>query len=93
MRGTSLRKQRSNVIPPQIIFFDFDGFLVESVEIKNYAFRKLYAEHGGISRVVKIRHCHWAFLGIDLTHQDLTALADRFADDVEELVTACPSVD
>lgn len=108
MRVTSLRKRRSNVIPPQIIFFDFDGVLVESVEIKNCAFRKLYAEHGegvvekvlahhaehgGISRVEKIRHCHWAFLGINLTHQDLTALADRFADDVEELVTACPTVE
>ena len=108
MRVTSLRKRRSNVISPQIIFFDFDGVLVESVEIKNYAFRKLYAEHGegvvekvlahhaehgGISRVVKIQHCHWAFLGIDLTHQDLTALTARFADDVEELVIACPSVE
>ena len=108
IRVTSLRKRRSKVISPQIIFFDFDGVLVESVEIKNYAFRNLYAEHGegivekvlahhaehgGISRVLKIRHCHWAFLGIDLTHQDLTALAARFSDDVEELVTACPSVD
>ena len=66
----SLRTWRSNVIFPQIIFFDFDGVLVESVEIKIHAFRKLYAEHGenvvekvlahhmehgGISRVVMPR--------------------------------------
>ena len=107
IRGISLRKWRSSVISQQIIFFDFDGVLVESVEIKNHAFRNLYAEHGedvvdkvlshhvehgGLSRIVKIRHCHWAFLGIDLTDQDLFALAARFADDVEELVAACPFV-
>ena len=86
----SLRTWRSNVIFSQIIFFDFDGVLVESVEIKIHAFRKLYAEHGenvvekvlahhmehgGISRVVKIRHGHLAFLGIDLTDEGLSKLA------------------
>ena len=103
----SLRTWRSNVIFPQIIFFDFDGVLVESVEIKNHAFRKLYAEHGenvvekvlahhmehgGISRVVKIRHSHLAFLGIDLTDEGLSTLAAQFAEAVEELVSACPAV-
>lgn len=104
----SLRKQRSNAISAKIIFFDFDGVLVESVEIKNHAFRDLYVEHGGdvvkkvlayhtehggISRVVKIRQCHLAFLGIDLTDEGLNTLAARFAEAVEDLVTACPSVE
>ena len=108
LRVTSLRKRRSNIISAKIIFFDFDGVLVESVEIKNHAFRNLYAEHGEdivkkvlahhtehgeISRAVKIRQCHLAFLGIDLTDEGLSTLAARFAEAVEDLITACPSVE
>ena len=61
----SLRKQWSNVIPPQIIFFDFDGVLVESVEIKNHAFRTLYAEHGeDVVQKVLVHHTENGGLGL-----------------------------
>ena len=107
LRLTRLRTRRSNVIFPQIIFFDFDGVLVESVEIKNHAFRDLYVEHGadvvkkvlahhmehgGISRVVKIRHCHLELFCIDQADEGLSKLAAQFAEAVEELVSACPAV-
>lgn len=89
------------------LFLDFDGVLVESVEIKSKAFRDLYADqpkdiltqimdyhgaHDGISRVVKLRHCHEHFLGIPLSQKDLDALVHRYAQRVEDAVVEAPWV-
>jgi len=89
------------------LFLDFDGVLVESVEIKSKAFRALYADqppdvlarimayhgaHDGISRVVKLRHCHEHFLGISLIRHELDALSNRYAQLVEDAVVAAPWV-
>lgn len=86
------------------IFFDFDGVLAESIDIKERAFRDLYAEFGpeveaaalahhkaneGISRLHKIRHCHKALLGIELDDQGVAALGRRYSDRVEDAVIAC----
>jgi len=81
--------------------------IVESVSIKIDAFRGLYAnhgedvvskvlahhaEHGGISRVVKIRDCHRIFLGIELSEHAVDVLAGRYAKLVEDAVAVCESV-
>ncbi|HJO97727.1 MAG TPA: HAD hydrolase-like protein [Rhodospirillales bacterium] len=86
------------------VFFDFDGVLVESPAIKAAAFRSLYAEYGaqveneaaayhkanaGISRLIKIRHCHQALLGITLGDAELAALGERYTAIVVEKVIAC----
>jgi len=89
------------------LFLDFDGVLVESVEIKSMAFRDLYADqsadilarimgyhsaHDGISRVVKLRHCHEHFLGIALAQHELDALVEQYAQLVEDAVVEAPWV-
>lgn len=81
--------------------------LVESLDIKVDAFRAIYAahgddvmakvlahhsEHGGISRIVKIRHCHRVFLGVELDDEELDALARQYASSVEDAVAGCPEV-
>ena len=86
------------------IFFDFDGVLAESIAIKEQAFRDLYGEFGsqvvagalahhkaneGISRLHKIRHCHKAFLGIELDDEGVAALGRRYSEQVEDAVIAC----
>jgi len=91
--------------PP--IFFDFDGVIVESLAIKNDAFRTIYRSYGeeivervlehhnnyaGISRVEKIKYCHKEFLGIDLDDQQLNELGQRYCDLVETGVVGCEAV-
>ncbi len=76
------------------IFFDFDGVLAESADIKTRAFREMYKDygddvlagalahhraHGGVSRIQKIRYCHRELLGIALGHDELASLGRRFS--------------
>jgi phosphoglycolate phosphatase-like HAD superfamily hydrolase len=83
------------------IVFDFDGVLVESVDVKTRAFAALYdphgtdvveqvvawhLAHGGVSRYEKFRHFHRAFLGRTLAPAEETELGERFSALVEEAV-------
>lgn len=83
------------------IFFDFDGVLAESADIKTEAFRTLYAPygakvvagaldhhraHGGVSRRKKIRWCHKYLLGRRLSEDELEQLAQHFSRLVEDAV-------
>lgn len=90
-----------------VIFFDFDGVIVESNEVKIEAFRDIYAPYGedvvarvleehvrqeGVSRVVKLERFHREFLGITLDKAALADLAARYCSLVEEKVVACAAV-
>lgn len=76
-------------------FFDFDGVIADSVDIKTEAFRELYRpygeevmryvtqhhkEHGGMSRFLKIRHYHKELFDKNLSDDELRLLTDRFSD-------------
>ncbi len=89
------------------IFFDFDGVIVESLEVKVEAFRQIYAPFGpsvekraiehyvhetGVPRLFRFRYCHKHFLGQDPTDAEVQALSDRFGGMVENLVVACDGV-
>lgn len=93
---------------PDVVIFDFDGVLVESVNVKTKAFAALYEEygedivrrvvehhreHGGVSRYEKFRHYHSEFLGIELSENEVEELAQRFSALAEERVIAAPYVD
>lgn len=89
------------------IFFDFDGVILESVNVKTEAFRSLYlshgediadkvvahhTEHGGISRFEKFKIYHKEFLGVDLTEKKVDELANEFSKLVFEGVINSPYV-
>lgn len=78
----------------KVIFYDFDGVIKDSTNIKSKAFYDLYApfgdeiakkvakyhlENGGISRFEKIKYFHQEFLKINLSEQEIAEWADKFS--------------
>ena len=87
--------------------FDFDGVLVDSVDVKTRAFAALYAEYGadieqqvvahhlahsGISRFVKFRHYHENLLGLRYDEATGEQLSARFSRLVVDAIVAAPYV-
>jgi len=90
------------------IVFDFDGVLVESVDVKTRAFAALYACHGpeivaqviafhlangGLSRFEKFRYFHNKLLGSQLSIEEEQQLGTEFNALVEAAVTDAPWVE
>jgi len=85
----------------QAIFFDYDGVLIDSSNIKTNGFQTLFnnyddgvvdkvvnyhQQHGGISRVDKIRDIHQHILGTPLTDDELFHWAEEYSKLVMEKV-------
>ena len=85
----------------QAIVFDFDGVLVESVDVKGAAFVALYAgesievqrkvrayhdAHGGVSRFEKIKLFEEEYCGRAADEARVKKLADKFSEIVEKRV-------
>jgi phosphoglycolate phosphatase-like HAD superfamily hydrolase len=85
------------------ILFDFDGTLVESLDVKIVAFASLYRRYGedieraavqhyrahsGVSRLKRIRHCHEQILGETPSDAEISELGDTFGTMVEDKVVA-----
>lgn len=98
----------SDLLGREAIFFDFDGVIVDSHNVKTSAFASLYADdyphivndviayhnaNGGISRYRKFEYFERVLLGREPTRERLARLADRFADAVVEAVIASPEVE
>ncbi len=89
------------------ILFDFDGVILESVELKKEGFAELYSSlgpevvtyveqyhnaHGGVSRFNKIKHFNQKFqLPSDET--TINKMADQFSEIVLSKIKSCPFVD
>ncbi len=84
-------------------FFDFDGVILDSLGIKTTAFERLFRpygaqvleavlqhhrEHGGISRIDKIRFAHEHIVGSPLSEEELVAWGARFSELVADEVVA-----
>ena len=89
------------------IIFDFDGVLVESVDIKTKAFAKLFESEGedivekvvdyhlkntGVSRFEKIRYIYQNMLKRDLSEETFADLCHRFSHLVVDEVVNAPYV-
>lgn len=91
----------------KVIFFDFDGVIVESVDIKTNAFAKLFKQegkdivkriidyhlnNGGISRYEKFKYIYKEILKRQLNDNVFQELCNRFAELVMNDVIAAPYV-
>lgn len=89
------------------IFFDFDGVIADSVNVKTKAFKQLYFEYGdeiaakvvqhhqrngGMSRFEKFKYYHKEYLGITLDDNGLDALTSSFSKLVLQGVIDSPEV-
>jgi HAD superfamily hydrolase (TIGR01549 family) len=92
----------------RLIFWDFDGVIKDSVEVKTQAFDSLFSAydpevrrnvrahhetHGGVSRYIKIPHYFQEFLGQQLTHQETERYCQQYSDAVVQAVIDCPWID
>ncbi len=92
----------------EAVFFDFDGVIVDSHEVKTRAFAALYADehpriveavmayhnaNGGMSRYKKFDHFERVLVGREPTPERLAQLGDRFAEAVVEAVVASPEIE
>ncbi len=92
----------------QAVLFDFDGVIVDSNAVKTEAFRSLFEnydqaivaeiidyhrQHGGISRVEKIRYAHQHIIKHHLSDEELKALAAAYSELVMEKVIAIEWID
>jgi HAD superfamily hydrolase (TIGR01549 family) len=89
-----------------VIILDFDGVILESVDVKTEAFRKLFSsspdhlreilafhlENGGISRFDKFRYIYREILKKPLSEEVFERLCRRFADLVIDGVLSAPFV-
>lgn len=91
----------------EVVIFDFDGVLVESVDIKTRAFAKLFEAEGaevvdrvvdyhlrnsGVSRFEKFRYIYTEFLYRPLSDVIFQDLCRRFSELVLEEVVSAPYV-
>jgi len=89
------------------IIFDFDGVIVESVQVKTDAFASLYEQYGdnivtkviehheangGMSRFEKIKLYHGFYLNKAITNEEIEELASQFSKLVVQKVIDSPYV-
>jgi len=90
------------------IFFDFDGVIADSVDIKTKAFAKLFKRygdeivkkvveyhlsHGGVSRYDKFRYYYQNFLGKKITDDEIDTLDKKFSEIVYNEVLKAPFIE
>ncbi len=97
----------SNLCNLSAVFFDFDGVLADSVEVKTRAFAKLFEcygpdveekvvdhhrKNGGMTRIDKFHHYYQNFLKKPLTEVELKRLCNKFSRLVVDEVVSAPEI-
>lgn len=90
----------------KVIIFDFDGVIIESLNVKKNAFIKVYVDYprhseeigayhlmnGGVSRYEKFVHINKNIIGIPVDDSIVSSLAEKFSEIVVDEVSKCPYV-
>ncbi len=89
----------------KLIILDFDGVIVESLDVKTESFRELFKNNEKVdeiiryhhnnrafSRFVKFKHIYENILGKEYNEQVAKELGEKFSEIVFQKVVACPMV-
>jgi len=91
----------------EAVFFDFDGVILDSVEVKTKAFAEMFRDYGteiekavveyhinnsGVSRFKKFRYYYENILQIPIDKEKIGELAQKFSDLVLEKVVNSPFI-
>jgi len=91
----------------EAVFFDFDGVILDSVDVKTKAFAKMFRKYGpevekkvveyhlangGVSRFDKFRYYYENILKISVTEEQIQSLATRFSALVVDKVISSPFI-
>lgn len=92
----------------EAVFFDFDGVILDSVNVKTEAFAEMFRpygpeieakvvnyhlSHGGVSRFEKFRFWYKNYLNCPIDDQLIDELSKRFSDLVLKKVIAAPFIE
>jgi len=92
----------------EAVFFDFDGVILDSVNVKSEAFAEMFRpygpeieakvvkyhlSHGGVSRFEKFRFWYENYLNCPIDDQLIDKLSKRFSDLVLKKVIAAPFIE
>jgi HAD superfamily hydrolase (TIGR01549 family) len=91
----------------KIIFFDFDGVILDCADIKTDAFRNIFEEicpkrineiidyyeyNGGVSRRIKFAYVYKVFLNKEITEEESNRLSDRFTEMTLNKIKKAPTI-
>lgn len=91
----------------QALFFDFDGVIADSLEVKAQAFADMFKQYGpeiqarvvdhhrkngGVTRREKFHHYYRGFLNMPISENDMDDLCRKFSDLVVDRVTRSPEI-
>ncbi len=100
-------KRRMNLKHIETLFFDFDGVIVDSLDIKTQAFGELFRDYGedivkkvmyyhmnnsGVSRYEKFKYYYSKILHKEISQDIMNDLNNRFSQLVLEKVVKAPTV-
>lgn len=95
-------------MPTKALLFDFDGVILDSLNVKTQAFYDMYLpygkdiaekaaqhhlEHGGVSRYEKFKIYHDRFLNQQIDEDQVQHLAGEFSDKVMQGVINSPEIE
>ena len=98
----------ASITDKSLYIFDFDGVLVDSVDIKTKAFAEIYQPYGaqvveqvvfhhmnngGMSRNDKFKYYHKNFLGLQIELDEIGYLSDIFSSLVVENIIRCDEIE
>ena len=82
------------LVGKKAIFFDFDGVILDSLDVREWGFRYIFSDqdpklvqklidfhkaNGGISRFYKIRYFHEVLLGSKISKEEVNSFAELFS--------------